>query len=70
MPERPSTWLVFGVSLLLAHAISFGFAWLVGIAAFRLRNAAGLAHLKGTVISVFSGALIPLDLYPEPCAGW
>lgn len=64
-PERWQTWAVFAVSLLLAHAISFGFSWLVGMAAFRLRNAAGLAHLKATVISVFSGALIPLDLYPE-----
>lgn len=65
MPERASTWVWFFLSLLLAHAISFGFSWLVGMAAFRLRNAAGLAHLKATIISVFSGALIPLDLYPE-----
>ncbi|MFT5681381.1 MAG: ABC-2 type transport system permease protein [Myxococcota bacterium] len=64
-PTRWWTWAVFGLSLLFAHAISFGFSWLVGMAAFRLRNAAGLAHLKATVISVFSGALIPLDLYPE-----
>ena len=65
MPERWQSWGLFLVSLMLAHAISFGFSWLVGMAAFRLRNAAGLAHLKATLISVFSGALIPLDLYPE-----
>lgn len=63
-PRHWWTLPVFALSLLLAHAISFGFAWLVGIASFRLRNAAGLAHLKATIISVFSGSLIPLDLYP------
>lgn len=65
-PQQWWSWPVFGLSLMLAHAISFGFAWLVGIASFRLRNAAGLAHLKATVVAVFSGALIPLDLYPGP----
>ncbi len=63
-PQHWWTWPVFALSLLLAHAISFGFAWLVGVASFRLRNAAGLAHLKATVIGVLSGSLIPLDLYP------
>lgn len=63
-PTSPWTAPLFLLSLLLAHAISFGFAWLVGVASFRLRNAAGLAHLKATVISVLSGSLIPLDLYP------
>lgn len=64
-PEHLWTWPVFAVSLLLSHAIGFGFAFLVGLASFRLRNAAGLTHLKATVIGVFSGSLIPLDLFPE-----
>ena len=68
-PEHPSTWALFALSLLLAHAISFGFSWLVGMVAFRLRNAAGLAHLKSTLIAIFSGALIPLDLYPDAIRG-
>lgn len=63
-PERASTWLWFGASLFLAQAVSFGFAWLVGVAAFWLRNNVGLAHLKATLIGTLSGALIPLDLYP------
>ena len=65
-PRDPVVWAAFFASLLLAHAISFGFSWLVGVASFQLRNAAGLTHLKSTVIAVFSGALIPLDLYPAP----
>ncbi len=65
-PEQLWTWPVFALSLLLSHAIGFGFAFLVGLASFRLRNAAGLTHLKATLIGVFSGSLIPLDLFPEP----
>lgn len=65
-PTHWWTWPAFGLSLGLAWIISFHFAWLVGVASFRLRNAAGLAHLKATVVAVLSGALIPLDLYPGP----
>ncbi len=68
-PTRPGTWLLFGLSLLLAHAIAFSFAWLVGVAAFWLRNSVGLAHLKATLIGTLSGALIPLDLYPPQLQG-
>jgi ABC-2 type transport system permease protein len=64
-PEHTWTPFVFALSLLLAHAISFGIAWLVGLAAFLLRNSTGLAHLKATIIGIFSGALVPLDLYPD-----
>lgn len=68
-PRDGRVWAAFGLSLLMAHAISFGFSWLVGVASFRLRNAAGLTHLKATIIGVFSGALVPLDLYPAPLRG-
>ena len=65
LPARPLTWLAFGASLLLAHAVSFGLGWLVGVAAFWLRNSTGLSHLKATLVGTLSGALIPLDLYPD-----
>ncbi len=65
-PQQPQTWALFGLSLLGAHAIGFGIAWIFGLLAFHLRNAAGLSHLKTTLIGLFSGALIPLDLYPGP----
>jgi ABC-2 type transport system permease protein len=65
VPVDPGTWLLVGLSLLLAHGISFGISWIFGVLSFRLRNAAGLGHLKGTLIALCSGALIPLDLYPE-----
>lgn len=63
LPRRPETWLLWGISLLLSHAINFGLSFLVGLAAFPLKNISGLTHVKGTLVSIFSGALIPLDLY-------
>ncbi len=69
LPQRASTWALFAVSLFFAQAISYSLSWLVGLVALRLRNAVGLARLKATLIAIFSGALIPLDLYPEPLRG-
>ena len=62
-PERPSTWVIWALSVGLAHAVNFGLSFLVGMAAMSMGNVTGLSHLKGTLVSVFSGALIPLDLY-------
>jgi len=65
-PLHPETWAVFALSLFLAHGIAFGISWLTGVLSFRLKYATGLTHLKSTLVAVLSGALIPLDLYPEP----
>lgn len=66
LPERLETWLFWLVSLWLAHLANFGISFLLGLAAFRLHSIAGLTHLKATLVSIFSGALIPLELY----TGW
>ncbi|MSP54762.1 MAG: hypothetical protein EXR69_04020 [Myxococcales bacterium] len=63
LPSHPATWLWWSVSLVLSHCINFGISFLVGLAAFPLQNISGLTHVKGTLVSIFSGALIPLDLY-------
>jgi ABC-2 type transport system permease protein len=63
LPERPATWAVWLLSLLLAHATNYGLSFLVGVAAIVLHDISGLSHLKGTLVSMFSGALIPLDLF-------
>ncbi len=63
LPEHPTTWVLWGGSLVLSHAINFGLSFLVGLAAFPLQNISGLTHVKGTLVSIFSGALIPLELY-------
>lgn len=64
LPLDASRWAVWLVALLLAHATNFGVSFLVGIAALPLHDVTGLSHLKATLVSVFSGALIPLALFP------
>ena len=62
-PTRSATWALTLVSLVLAHATNYGLSFLVGVAALPLQNVSGLTHLKSTLVSVFSGALIPLELF-------
>ncbi len=64
LPDEPARWALWLVSLVLAHATNFGVSFLVGIAALPLHDVTGLSHLKATLVSVFSGALIPLALFP------
>lgn len=63
LPTRPETWALTLLSLLLGHATNYGLSFLVGIAALPMRNVSGLTHLKSTLVSVFSGALIPIELF-------
>jgi ABC-2 type transport system permease protein len=63
LPAHPSTWALTLLSLLLAHATNYGLSFLVGVAALPMQNISGLTHLKSTLVSVFSGALIPLELF-------
>ncbi|MBM4392168.1 MAG: ABC-2 family transporter protein [Deltaproteobacteria bacterium] len=59
------TWPLWALSVMLGHAVNYGLSFLVGMAAMKLGNVTGLSHLKGTLVSVFSGALIPVQLYGE-----
>ena len=67
LPSSPLVWLSWLLSLWLGHLTSFGLAFLVGIASVRLRSTTGLSHVKSVLVSVFSGALIPLELFGP---GW
>lgn len=63
LPHSPSTWGLTLLSLLLGHLTNYGLSFLVGVAAIGIHNISGLTHLKSTLVSVFSGALIPLELF-------
>lgn len=65
-PAHPATWALWAVSLVFSHAINFGLSFLIGLAAFPLQGTNGLTHVKGTLVSICSGAMIPLDLYTGP----
>ena len=65
-PERPGTWALWVLSLLLGHAVSFNLSFIIAVASVRARNITGLNHLLATLMAVFSGALLPLKLLPGP----
>lgn len=64
LPRDPLTWALWACSLALAHWTNFGISFLLGLAAARLRNVVGLSYLKATLVSLLSGALLPLELLP------
>lgn len=64
-PDKPGPYLAFAASLVLAHAVAYGLAWLVGLGAALLRTGGGLLHVQSAAFALLSGALIPLDLYPH-----
>ncbi len=57
--------LFFFISLLLAFVISFCFDYFVGVMAFYTESGWGLSTVKEIIILGLSGALIPLQFFPE-----
>lgn len=64
LPSSPLRWALWAASLALAHLVNVGLSFLLGLAAARVRNVLGLSYVKATLVSLLSGALIPLELYP------
>jgi ABC-2 type transport system permease protein len=58
-------YLFFPVSLALAFLISFHFDYLVGLTSFYTESIWGISTTKEILISVLSGALLPLQFFPE-----
>jgi ABC-2 type transport system permease protein len=56
---------LFPVSLLLAFLISFSIDFFIGLMGFYSESVWGLSTTKEIIITVFSGALIPLQFFPE-----
>lgn len=64
LSPHPQRWALWAVSLGLAHLTNFGISFLLGLGVVRLRNVVGLSYLKATMVTLFSGALVPLELFP------
>jgi ABC-2 type transport system permease protein len=63
VPPGPGL-IFFPFSLLLAFLISFSLDYFVGITAFYSESVWGLSITKEVIVTVFSGALIPLQFFP------
>jgi ABC-2 type transport system permease protein len=57
--------LLFPVSLVLAFLVSFCFDYIIGLSGFYTESIWGLVTVKETLILALSGALIPLQFFPE-----
>jgi ABC-2 type transport system permease protein len=57
--------LIFPFSLLLAFFISFFMDYFVGLFGFYSESVWGLSTTKEIIVTVFSGALVPLQFFPE-----
>jgi ABC-2 type transport system permease protein len=55
----------FPISLFLAFLISFSIDYAIGLMGFYSESVWGLSMTKEILITVFSGALIPLQFFPE-----
>lgn len=60
--------LFFPISLFLAYLVSFSLDYFIGLLAFYTESTWGLVSTKEIVVSVLSGALIPLQFFPEAIA--
>jgi ABC-2 type transport system permease protein len=66
LPDDPTVWLAFPVSVLLAVCVSFAFRFLFNLAAFWLLDYRGVGVLAMTASTFFSGMIIPVAFFP----GW
>jgi ABC-2 type transport system permease protein len=64
VPAGPGLYL-FPVSLLLAFVISFSIDYLIGLTGFYSESVWGISTTKEIIVTIFSGALIPLQFFPE-----
>lgn len=56
---------LFPISLLLAFLISFSIDYFIGLLGFYSESVWGLSITKEILVTVFSGALIPLQFFPD-----
>jgi ABC-2 type transport system permease protein len=64
-PPTPAHWLALCVALALAWFVSFGWRFIVNLAAFWSPNALGIGRFAYGIAWVFSGFFMPLRFYPE-----
>ena len=56
---------LFPISLLLAFLISFSIDYFIGLIGFYSESVWGFSTTKEIIVTVFSGALIPLQFFPD-----
>jgi ABC-2 type transport system permease protein len=65
-PASPAAALGFGLAVVLGFGIKFLIHYLVALLCFVTTNAVGLIWAETAVVSLLSGALVPLAFFPGP----
>lgn len=64
-PETAVQWLALSISIILSWLISFGWRFLVNLAAFWTPNARGIGRFGFVTAMFFSGLLMPIRFFPD-----
>lgn len=65
IPQNALTWLLFIVSVLFSMATKFLMVYVFGLVSFWTTSLMGISWLRRGLTDFFSGALIPLALFPS-----
>ncbi len=65
LPGSAAVWLAFAASLALAVVVSFAFRWLTNATAFWLLDYRGVMIMSATAVTLLSGFLLPIALFPD-----
>jgi len=57
--------IIFPLSIFLAYLITFSLDYFVGLFGFYTESVWGISTTKEIIITIFSGALIPLQFFPD-----
>ncbi len=69
LPDSPTTWLSFGLSLLLAVALGFCVRFIINVSAFWVVDVRGLNGIVLLGVNFLSGMLVPLAFFPPEVRG-
>jgi ABC-2 type transport system permease protein len=58
-------WLFFPIALVLAFCLSFTLDYVVGLSSFYTASLWGISMTKEIIVTLLSGALVPLQFFPE-----
>jgi ABC-2 type transport system permease protein len=64
-PSSPGAWLAFGLSMVLAVVVSFGWRFLLNLSAFWTTDARGLGGLAGAAVMFLGGFVVPVRFFPD-----
>lgn len=65
LPPDATSSVLFVVSLILSVLIKFGIVYLAGLLCFYTTSMLGVAWARAAITNLFSGALVPITLFPD-----